>query len=388
MTGVPGRVLVLDGGTRGGLAAVRELGDRGWTVGLGTPHGETYAAHSRHVRARHLVRPPGPDPDELVEDIERVQATSPYDIVVGCGDHWLVALSRHRARMPLPVAHPTEGAVTAIMDVAGRSARCADAGIHSPPTWWPEEPVPAGVEPPFIVKPPRHDPSTGGPRAVPLRVRRAGDLAQQVAAFRDVGVEPVVQSELHGRLMALSGVMVDGRLVARVQQVAIRTWPVPYGVSCRATTTAIDDDLARRLERLLDGLGWQGMIEAQFLRLPDGKPSLIDLNGRPYGSLALAQAAGVSLVDLSLRSFMGHDLSPRDGVPGRRYQWLGGDLKRAVVERRGGLVVDVAATAAMAARARHSVWSWRDPRPAWRIRVRNRLVPPATVGPPPGPDVG
>jgi hypothetical protein len=53
-----------------------------------------------------------------------------------------------------------------------------------------------------------------------------------------------------------------------------------------------------------------------------------------------------------------------------RYQWLEGDLRRAAVERRGGLLLDLAGTLRFAAGAVHSTLSLRDPAPALaRIRA-------------------
>jgi predicted ATP-grasp superfamily ATP-dependent carboligase len=50
--------------------------------------------------------------------------------------------------------------------------------------------------------------------------------------------------------------------------------------------------------RLLADLGWSGVANVQFVRAPGGRPRLIDLNGRLYGSLALAYATGVNVPDL------------------------------------------------------------------------------------------
>jgi hypothetical protein len=49
---------------------------------------------------------------------------------------------------------------------------------------------------------------------------------------------------------------------------------------------------------------------------------------------------------------------------GVRYQWLEGDLRRAVSEKRGGLGRDIAGCLWYALKAKHSIWSARDPLPA------------------------
>ena len=47
-----------------------------------------------------------------------------------------------------------------------------------------------------------------------------------------------------------------------------------------------------------------------------------------------------------------------------RYQWLEGDLRRALEERRGGLVCDVVNCLGFALGATHSTWHRSDPWPA------------------------
>jgi hypothetical protein len=55
---------------------------------------------------------------------------------------------------------------------------------------------------------------------------------------------------------------------------------------------------------------------------------------------------------------------------GVRYQWLEGDLRRAVDERRGGLVRDVVGCLRFAPRATHSTFRWSDPWPATSLALQ------------------
>ncbi len=127
-----------------------------------------------------------------------------------------------------------------------------------------------------------------------------------------------VRTVITGR--ALIGLFVEGRLRSRVQQETSGTWPTPSGVSCRAQTVEVDEDLAARATALLTALGWSGLAELQYLRDDDGRRWLIDLNGRFYGSMALANAAGANLADAWARSALGRPLpSLPDGRPGVRF---------------------------------------------------------------------
>ncbi|MBA2694675.1 MAG: hypothetical protein H0U62_02225 [Actinobacteria bacterium] len=148
----------------------------------------------------------------------------------------------------------------------------------------------------------------------------------QVEMIIECGGEPVLQRPVEGSLGALIGLYHGGRLHGRVQQRTSRLWPTPQGMSARARTVPVDPALTERAEALLHRIGWRGLVELQFLTGADRIPHLIDLNGRFYGSLALADQA----------------------CPGLR--------------------------------AQHSVWDSRDPGPTWQL-IRERLTPRAA-----GPD--
>lgn len=103
-----------------------------------------------------------------------------------------------------------------------------------------------------------------------------------------------------------------------------------------------------------------------------------------FRSLALSELARPGLVDSWARAALGEPVPHlADGRPGVRYQWLGGDLRRAAHERRGGVVRDVVGSLLWSAGARHSIVGLRDPGPALRLATA-RLRPggdaaPATV---------
>jgi predicted ATP-grasp superfamily ATP-dependent carboligase len=117
--------------------------------------------------------------------------------------------------------------------------------------------------------------------------------------------------------------------------------------------------------RLLADLGWSGVANVQFVRPPGGRPRLIDLNGRLYGSLALAHAAGVNVPDLWARIGLGESVGELAiGRPGVRFEAFGDDVERAREERRGGLARDLADVAWSALRAPQWRQALRDPAPA------------------------
>ena len=379
---------------RGALAAVRSLRQSGWVVGVGTPDGGGMLGASVACAARHVVPRPRLDGTAFIEGVRRAVALGSYDVVFGGGDDWMAALATYRDDIPTRVAHPPAGVVNAALNKVELSALAQRVGLSAPRT------VPATNEAidqwqgPVVVKCLTHW-AHGQTRPHRIEAKLFPDTISagpQIERVRTAGAEPILQEPIKGHLGALIGIFHDDHLDGRVQQVTSRLWPTPNGVSTRAETVQVDEDLAAKAEALLRELGWWGLVELQFLIDDDGAHHLIDLNGRFFGSMALTNAARPGLTDLWGRLVLG-DTMPKlpDATPGMRYAWTAGDLRRASVERRGGRIADVVDTLRWAGQSRHSVWDFKDPGPTLHLasarlrRIDRKPKPVATVT---GPKLG
>lgn len=355
------------------LAGARELAGSGWEVHVATGATRSLAGASRSVRSEHRVCAPDVDVDGFVRGVEAALRASGAQVVVGCGDPELLALSASRdqlsARVPL-AEHPV---VLASVDKLTLARAAADVGLAVPHTVVADENAIATWDGPAVVKPRLHfDPAHPGSGWTSARVTRTrAELRGAADAVRGAGGEPVVQQFVQGDLIALSAVRdARGRLVALMQQRATHTWPPRAGVSARAVTVPVDPRLGSGVADLLDHLGWIGMVQVQLLQPELGPPRVLDLNGRPYGSLPLAHAAGLPLLTSWLgggadtRAAGARPAGAREGV---RYSRLGSDLQRAMTERRGGLVRDLSSTGRAWRGAAHPVADRSDVRPLMRL---------------------
>ncbi|MGY2079850.1 ATP-grasp domain-containing protein [Modestobacter sp. SYSU DS0657] len=382
----PRRALVLTAGrARGSLAAVRALHRAGWTVGVGTPDGAGMVTTSRACARPHVVPRPRGDCRAFLEGVQRAIAEGGYDVVFGGGDDWMAALSLLRDGVPTAVAHPPAQIVAAALDKVGLVERAGAVGLAAPRTEPATAEAVASWSGAAVVKCRAHwRPQHRHEHRIEARwYPDAARAADRIGLLRDAGLEPVLQQPVDGELMALIGLFSDGRLHGRVQQRSPRLWPTPTGVSCRAETVPVEEDLADRATALLADLGWSGLVELQFLRDGDGVPHLIDLNGRFFGSMALANAAGANLADAWGRQVLGEPppVLP-DARAGERFLWTAGDVRRAVAERRGGLLADVGSTLRWLPGATTSVWDPRDPAPTVELvgsRLRARRKPTTPV---------
>jgi predicted ATP-grasp superfamily ATP-dependent carboligase len=366
----PMRALILDDGlSRQALAAARGLHAGGWEVGVGGPI-RGIAARSRSVSRWHRVSAPEADLSQFCEQVRGVVRREGYEVVFGARDADVIALSQLREEIDAVIPYPRHDRVLLAFDKRSLISMADAAGLAVPRT------VAGGavlddLSGPVIVKPRMH-PRLGRPGAharMEVQLARTSiDAVQRIAEIRAAGGAPILQEPIGGQLMSLAMVTDrHGNVIARLQQVTEMIYPVVAGVSVRARTTAIDEDLAKRCQLLLAGINWTGLAQIQFMVSPDALPRVIDFNGRFYGSLALGLAAGVNLAALAASVATGRATDEGgDARPGVRYQWLWGDLLRAFDERRGGLARDLVDTTRYARQATHSVWRLDDPRPATR----------------------
>ena len=364
-------LIVTTGRSRGSLAALRALSEAGWYVGVGIPETKGMVTTSKWCRHRHLIPRPRGDAEEFVAALAEAVAIGEYDVVFGGGDDTVAALAAARDRIPARVAHPPIDRVIAALDKIELATRARAVGLAAPRTEVATEATLSRWVGPVVVKCRSHF-APGQHHEYRIEARRYPNAergANRVRRIRDAGLVPTLQQVVDGQLGAIIGVMHDGRLLGRVQQAASALWPVPNGVSSRAETIPVDEDLAGRAEALLAGLGWEGLVELQFLTPPGCAAHLIDLNGRFYGSMALANEAGANLADAWARQALGLPLPPlSDAQIGVRFAWTAGDLRRAFAERRGGLLGDVRTTFGWARQATaSSVWDRHDVRPALHL---------------------
>lgn len=376
-------LICAQGRSRGSLAAARSLSESGWEVGIGAPDGASVIGACRHFTHRHTVPRPRGDASAFVSGVAQAVAEGGYDVAFGGGDDWVAALAAYRDRVPAAVAHPASSVVQHSLDKARLATVAGAVGLMPPCTVAADDLDAARWDGPVMVKCRAHW-APGQTQVERIEARWFPDLASardRLTHIRRAGLQPVLQHAVDGELGALIGLYDEGRLHGRVQQSSSRLWPTPSGVTSRARTVPIDDDLAARVETLLAELGWSGLVELQFLTDHRGDRHLIDFNGRFYGSMALANAARPGLADAWGRRVLGEQVPPLpDGAPGVRFTWLAADLRRAATERRGGLVSDVGATLRWGARAHRSVWDLHGIGPTLALvteRVRPVTRPPA-----------
>ena len=325
--------LITDAERRKALPLVRSLGRAGVRVMVASSHRAPLGAFSRY-RDR-VLRYPDYDTDPAgfltwLEDVGRRHAIDvlyPIEdrslaLCVQHADRWM---TRMRALLPAP----------AVLDKAGDKWETLQyargLGIALPESFCPgsEEELlclAAGWRGPAVIKPRMSSGSRG------MRLVEAG--AQLVDAYREVAAHyprPIVQRRVPAAGQGL-GVFAlldpDRRPLAIFGHRRLREYPITGGPSTLRESYR-DDALIEQSIRLLRGMEMVGVAMVEYKVDPrSGRPLLMEVNPRFWGSLQLAVLAGVDFPVLYHKASLGMDVPPVLTYPeGVLCRWLWpGDL--------------------------------------------------------------
>lgn len=263
------------------------------------------------MRSRHLasVRHLGPTTSEsdVIAGIVAAVGESRAQVILPLSEPLTLACIRHRTALTA-VAHlpplPSADAFNSAVDKASLSATLRQHGLPTPRTWVHEagSPLPvAETEMPFplIIKPSRGDFGAG--------IMRADDVAALDRALERFGPAArfVIQERLTGADIDCSVLARDGEILAWTIQEALRPPEREFAPASelRFVDHAPTLDVVRRLMRALQ---WSGIAHIDLrLEASTGRPCVLEINGRYWGSLLGSVAAGVNFPDLACRAALG-----------------------------------------------------------------------------------
>ena len=121
--------------------------------------------------------------------------------------------------------------------------------------------------------------------------------AAHTAAFSRAGLGgrlAAVQQYVEGATFLAGGLFLDGEPLRLFAAEKIEMHPPRTGPAVRVRSTA-DAALLAHTRRVFAALRWTGIASADFVRDADGVYRFLEVNPRPWGSVAAARACGVDL---------------------------------------------------------------------------------------------
>ncbi len=137
----------------------------------------------------------------------------------------------------------------------------------------------------------------------------------------------LVQEYIQGEGRGIFALYDQGKPVVVFAHKRLREKPPSGGVSVLSESIEVDSGLRESAIKILDYAKWHGVAMVEFKVSSDGRPYLIEVNPRFWGSLQLAIDAGIDFPYLLYQLAMGERLEAVNGYKiGMRSRWLLGDL--------------------------------------------------------------
>ena len=309
-------VILLGTDTPIGLAIVRDLGRHGHTtIGIGRVE-SALAGYSRYCK-RHFVR--AKSERLLIDQIKSLAAEFEASYLIAISENDLILLNGYRDELSdcLQLLIPAQENLDLVLNKMECMKHAEAVGIRTPRTWniitFADGIDLAGSLPyPVVLK-------WSDPNAVIAKLTSAGidlekaefvrdrrELELSLSRFQDIGIFPMIQEYCPGGGLGQMFLCKDGEVVAEFQHERIHEWPPEGGIStlCRSVPLSKHGEMRKQSRELLKRLDWTGvaMVEFRYDEKNDDY-KFMEINGRFWGSLPLAIAAGVpfaaGLVSLS-----------------------------------------------------------------------------------------
>jgi hypothetical protein len=287
------------------------------------------------------ITAPEQDAARAVAELEALAGAADFAALMPLNDSavWLCDRIRERG-LGLPIAGPTAQRAALALDKRLQVQAAARAGFDVPPTRVVRT-VEDGLaidELPVALKP-SHPVSEQDGRLARSPNHFCGTRAELERTVRawDGREEMLAQPLLSGVGEGLFGMAGPDGLVALSAHRRIRMMNPEGSGSSACVSIPVDPELAAAAGRMLGEAGWSGMFMLEFLRARDGRAWFMELNGRPWGSMALARRAGLeypawAMAQLRDPAFTPAGPEPSEGLVCRH---LGRELVHVLMVMRG-----------------------------------------------------
>lgn len=308
------------------LTIARSLARRGASVEIAGHTERPLSSYSRHC-ARYLRCP---DPlaavSEFLNWLGRHCRSEAYDLVIPVTERTLVPLSRQRADFSdVRLAMPAAESLDLVLDKSQTMALAERLGVSVPQGVRVEslaqlDAVADDLNFPVVLKPERSI-GSGAAGVSQLQVSYAFDHAELRSgcthALRFGAV--LLQEYFSGQGVGVELIADNGEIAYSFQHRRLHEVPLTGGGSSLRVSEPVNPTLLDASRKLVEALNWHGVAMVEFKFNPaTSEYRLMEINGRFWGSLPLATAAGADfpgmLLDLELRGAVGGTTPYREGV--------------------------------------------------------------------------
>jgi predicted ATP-grasp superfamily ATP-dependent carboligase len=296
------RILVLDGHSAAALALTRSAGRAGHWVAVGANQALFAAAQlSRYCRRRLDYPPATANATRFLDAILEFVRSQAIDLVIPVTDWTLGPLSANRGRFAgiCRLALPPASALAIASDKYRTIEMAQRLGIKVPRTHLIESPsdlsAAEGMGFPAVVKD-RFSVRWLGDKAVFGSVAYAysqAELKDKISTRLQAAGDVLVQEFVSGIGIGFACFIAGGSVFLPFEWERIREVDPRGGASSARKSIAVDAEIAALSSKLMSEIGFEGIAMVEYKRTANGEMILMEINGRPWGSLALPMACGI-----------------------------------------------------------------------------------------------
>lgn len=319
-------ILITCGHELAALGAARSLGRAGHKVTVALPVGVRAAVEgSRYVTAAV----PSPNPWTHQHDFRRfLLAEAPkHDALLPISEAAIFATAQvcqdlGTTLLLMPPDHNLHYSLSKYHATAAAQA----VGLPTPPTVFLSDPGGSGqplqqreklrsLGYPLLIKHDNFQTSDG--RYVKGNTTRCTTELQALALLAELaerGAQTIAQTTVPGHGVGVFLLRFNGKIALRFAHRRLHEVPHTGGVSSLRVSIH-DEQLLQGAERLLSHIGFEGVAMCEFRKPDTGPPRFLEINGRLWGSLALALHSGVDFPKAWLQLAQGATWPPQADYP-------------------------------------------------------------------------
>jgi len=119
------------------------------------------------------------------------------------------------------------------------------------------------------------------------------DLESKVADRLDKAGDVLVQEFVSGQGIGFSCFVAGGETFLPFQWLRVREVDPRGSASSARKSIPLDDAVVSQSQQLITRMGFEGIAMVEYKRAPGGRLALMEINGRPWGSIGLPFACGI-----------------------------------------------------------------------------------------------
>jgi len=315
------RVLVLDSELPSSYTILRSLSQHGIECDIASSAEIPISKYSKYAKHNYCYPNPLTQSQAFIEWICNLLNEVKYDLVIPVTERSLIPLSSSDKLDPwrnlLAIANKPDLELVLNKDKTLSLARNCD--VPTPFSFHistPEElnEITPKLEYPIVIKPINSIPTANNRQQLSVTYAHNKDEVIKLGTSLLSHCPILIQQYAKGIGTGIEILANHGDIVYAFQHERVHELPLTGGGSCLRKSIKVNQTLLEASQRLISALNWHGVAMVEFKWQPElGRYWLMEINGRFWGSLPLAYAAGADF------PFMLYNMLVNKKLPDSRY---------------------------------------------------------------------